>query len=212
MKFRPHDQLVFGRQFLYVFFRLHNLLVQRLNIAKRLAYSVGNNSSLQSMVERIPSTNPKVVGRLRYEAYLSLLYSLLDGGMSAISEGGKYEDRLRSLLGHDSYELSTMDKLISHTWKQIQEMAMDDNMWKIVHSYRRQLNTGSFHPESFKQEAVNLSDGEPMYAFQHCWIPDTDNSIIHMEYLGVMADEDDDPMEEAEIEIPEQTSNKRPKK
>jgi C-terminal domain of Sin3a protein len=150
------------------------------------------------MVERIPSCNPKSVGKIRYEAYLSLLYSLLDGGMSVTSDGGKYEDRVRSLLGHGAYELATMDKLISHIWKDVQTMASDENMWNLVHLYRRHLVTGSFHPEAFRQEAAYISEGEPLYAFQHCPMHHTDESVLHIEYVGILDDDDpiDDPMDE----------------
>lgn len=208
---RPNDQLAFGTQNLFLFFRLHHLLIQRLNVAKRLAYSVGTNQSLQSLVERVATTNPKAVGKLRYEAYLSLLYSLLDGGMGGTSEGGKYEDRVRSLLGHGAYELATMDKLISHIWKDIQTMANDENMWNLVQLYRRHQLAGSFQPEAFRQEAAYISEGEALYAFQYCPILDSDKSVIHMQYVGVMDDEDDDAMDEIHDEA-EQISNKRMKK
>jgi C-terminal domain of Sin3a protein len=212
---RPNDQLAFGTQNLYVFFRLHEILVRRLNTAKTLAYSVGNDQSLQSMVEQMPNVNPKAVGRRRYEAYLSLVYSLLDGGVGAAAEGGKYEDRVRSLLGHGAFELATMDKLIAHIWKDVQTMANDETMWSLVQLYRRHMLAGSFQPEAFRQEAAYLSDGEPMYAFQHCPLSSSDESVLHVEYLGIMDDEGDDEnaMEEDIEPVAEPVIvNKRPKR
>jgi paired amphipathic helix protein Sin3a len=210
---RPNDQLAFGTQSLYLFFRLHEILVRRLNTAKRLAYSVGDDRALQSMVEQMPNVNPKAVGRRRYEAYLSLVYALLDGGVGGAAEGGKYEDRVRSLLGHGGYELATMDKLISHIWKDIQTMANDETMWNLVQLYRRHMLAGSFQPGAFRQEAAYLSDGEPMYAFQHCPLSGSDESVLHVEYLGVMDDEDDDANIGEEIEpVMEQNASKRPKR
>ena len=188
---RPNDQLAFGTQSLYLFFRLHEILVQRLNTAKRLAYSVGDDHTLQSMVEQMPNINPKMVGRRRYEAYLSLIYALLDGGVGGAAEGGKYEDRVRSLLGHHAFELATMDKLIAHIWKDVQTMANDDTMWSLIQLYRRHVLAGSFQPEAFRQEAAYLSDGEAMYAFQHCYLSNSDESVLHVEYLGIMDDGDD---------------------
>jgi paired amphipathic helix protein Sin3a len=221
---RPTDHLAFGTQSLYLFFRLHQILVHRLNIAKRLAFSVDADQSLKSMVEQMPNVNPRAVGRRRYEAYLSLVYALLDGGVSGAAEGGKYEDRVRSLLGHGSYELATMDKLISHLWKDVAAMANDETMWNLVQLYRRHLAAGSFRPEAFRQEAAYLSDGEPMYAFQHCPVVDKDQSVLYMEYLGVMDDDDDDEEEDVEdtaveedMEVessapPSEPSTKRPKR
>jgi paired amphipathic helix protein Sin3a len=211
---RPNDQLAFGTQSLYLFFRLQGILVQRLNTAKRLAYSVGDDITLQSMVEQMPNTNPKAVGRKRYEAYLSLVYALLDGGVSGATEGGKYEDRVRSLLGHHGYELATMDKLIAHIWKDMQTMANDETMWSLIQLYRRHKLAGSFQPEAFRQEAAYLSDGEPMYAFQHCPLSSSDETVLHIEYLGIMDDDDDDVenMEEDVEPVVEAPVSKRPKR
>jgi len=204
---RQTDQLVIGNQNLYVFFRLHQILVRRLNIAKHLAYSVCDDRSMKTLVEQMPqemSSNPKAAGRRRYEAYLSLVYALLDGGVSGASEGGKYEDRLRSLLGHGAYELATMDKLISHLWKNLQSLAGDEAMWNLVQLYRRHLAEGSFQPESFRQEAAYHSEGEQMYAFQYCPLQGDDKAVLHFEYLGVMEDpegvndDEDEDMEDAD--------------
>lgn len=189
---RPNDHLAFGTQNLYLFFRLHQILVHRLNVAKQLAFSVGDDPTMQTMVEQTPSLNPKAAGRRRYEAYLSLVYALLDGSI----ESGKYEDRVRSLLGHGAYELATMDKLISHIWKDVQAMANDETMWNLVQLYRRHLLAGSFQPEAFRQEAAYLSDGEVMYAFQQCPMIGRDESVLYFEYVGVIEDEDDPNLDE----------------
>jgi hypothetical protein len=157
----------------------------------------------------MPDTNPNAVGRRRYEAYLTLVYSLLDGGGGGAAEGGKYEDRVRGLLGHGAYELATMDKLISHIWKNIQALAGEETTWSLIQLYRRQLADGGFKPESFRQEAIYHSDGEPMYAFQYCPVQGKDTAVLHFEYLGVMensegADEVMDDEDEGEPdEIPE---------
>merc|ERR1712046_390966 len=75
------------------------------------------------MGEQMPGEDAAALGRKRYDAYLSLVYALLDGGVGG-AEGGKYEDRVRCLLGHGGYELATMDKLISHILKNLQTMIL----------------------------------------------------------------------------------------
>ncbi len=207
---RPGDQLAFGTQSLYLFFRLHLILVQRLNTAKRLAYSVDDDSSLITLIEQVPTGNSRATGRSRYEAYLSLLYASLDGGAGTSAEGGKYEDRVRSLLGHGAYELATLDKLISYIWKNLQSLAGDETMWNLIQLYRRHQETGVFHPEAFRQEAAFLSDGEVMYAFQHCPLSGKDESVLYVELVGVM-DEEDESMEEFD-EVPVEPNPKRQKK
>ena len=210
---RPSDQLAFGTQSLYLFFRLHQILVQRLNTAKRLAYSVDDDHSLVTLIEQMPNANRKAIGRSRYDAYLSLVYALLDGGVGGAAEGGKYEDRVRSLLGHGGYELATMDKLISHIWKNLQAMAGDDTMWNLIQLYRRHAQAGSFQPEAFRQEAAYLSDGETMYAFQHCAVAGKDESVLYMEHVGVMDDEDEEEESRVEDEeTPSEPSSKRQKR
>lgn len=185
---RKDDFLCFGTQSLYLFFRLHQILIRRLNIAKEMAYKINNDASLATLVEQMKSEPNEDVGRKRYDTYLSLVYMLLDGGHS--DAGGKYEDRARYLLGHGGYELATMDKLISHILKNLQSMAHDEVMMNLVSLFRRHYEKG-FRPESFKQEAAYLSEGDNMYAFQLCRIPESDDKILHLEFLGVIYEDDD---------------------
>ena len=196
---RKDDMFMLGPQCLYLFFRLHQILIKRLNVARKLAYSVDNDKTLSTMVEHISSEDNIDVGRKRYDAFLSLVYGLIEGsytssfpGLSSTSaEGGKYEDRLRCLLGHNAYELATMDKLISHILKNLQNMANDDIMQEMIQIFRRQQANGSFKPNAFKQEAAMVSEGENIFAFQYCQIPKSDQTIIHMEYLGCIVDDDE---------------------
>jgi paired amphipathic helix protein Sin3a len=217
---RPDDMLAIGTQSLYLFFRLHHILVSRLGIAKELAYSVKDDVSLKTLVEQMPGDDAAALGRRRYDAYLSLIYSLIDSGASqhgSSAEGGKYEDRVRCLLGHGGYELATMDKLISHILKNLQSMGNDDTMWNLVQLFRRHLDSGNFKPEAFRQEAAYLSDGEIMYAFQQCPVHKNggDKSVLHMEYLGVIAESEEDGTGSSTVEPvvePAAPPVKRPKR
>lgn len=188
------DLLFMGNQSVYLFLRLHDVLVKRLNVAKKIAYEVSERGEMFSSVETImcgPSEDVLQDGRKRYESYLSLLYSLLEGGATA-AEGDKYEDRLRLLLGHYAFELSTMDKLVSHLLKHLQSMGGDEMLNSLIQLYKRHLGAGSFRPTAFRQEAAILSEGEMIYAFQYCRVPNSDKSIMHYEYLGCLSDTDDE--------------------
>jgi len=217
---RPNDKLMIGTQSLYLFFRLHQILCRRIGIARKLAFEVKNDPSLQTLVEQMPGQygSGAAAGKRRYDAFLSLVYALLDGGTGGAAEGGKFEDRVRSLLGHGGYELATMDKLISHILKNIQSMANDDTMWSLVQLFRRHLDAGGFKPEAFRHEAAYLSDGEHMYAFQLCPIHKDrgDKSVLYVENLGVIVgseEEDslpsDPPVEETKTEEPISKRQKR---
>ena len=58
--------------------------------------------------------------------------------------------------------------------------------------HRRHKEAGSFKPTALRQEAANLSEGENMFAFQYSKIPDSDRSIIHFEFLGCIAESDNE--------------------
>jgi paired amphipathic helix protein Sin3a len=123
-----------GTQCLYLFFRLHQILVRRLNIAKKLATDVSKDTALGRHIEKLTYKGDPEEGTKRYNAFISLVYSLLDAGgaSSEATDGGKYEDRVRCLLGNQSYELTTMDKLISHILKNLQHMANDDTLQNMI--------------------------------------------------------------------------------
>ena len=211
---RADDMMVIGTQSLYLFFRLFHILVRRLSIAKRLAYSVPTDQTLSTLVEQMTDD----CGRKRYEGFLSLVYALIDGGLnhmgpgSGSTEGGKYEDRVRCLLGHGAYELATMDKLISHILKNMQSMGSDETMQNLVKLYRRHFDAGSFKPDAYRQEAAYLSDREPMYGFQICNVPESDNRVLHMDYMGVIAESEDESMEVESETVPVAPAPKRPRR
>lgn len=131
---RPDDNLMIGTQCLYLFFRLHQILIRRLNIAKTLATEVNKDAALGKHIEKLSYERDPNEGKARYDAFISLVYSLLDtgGASSESSEGGKYEDRVVKLLGNQSFELTTMDKLISHILKNLQHMANDDTLQNMI--------------------------------------------------------------------------------
>eukprot|EP00985_Skeletonema_marinoi_P012997 scaffold6389_cov107-Skeletonema_marinoi.AAC.1 len=196
---RADDHLIIGTQYLYLFFRLHQVLVRRLNIAKDISSRVCKNTELRRHIDRLTYEGDPNEGKIRYEAFLSLVYSLVETGtgLNEEPEGAKFEDRVRYLLGNDSYELATMDKLISHILKHLQHMANDETLQNMIEIYRRHKLAGSFKPSAFREEAALMSEGENMYAFQICNVPKIDQKILHFEYLGCIAEdiEDDEDAE-----------------
>lgn len=196
---RSSDQLIFGTQCMYLFFRLHHLLTRRLNIAKKLAMDVSKDTALGRHIEKLTYEGDPDEGMKRYDAFLGLVYALIDAGTgsSEASEGGKYEDRVRHLLGNNAHELTTMDKLISHVLKHLQNMANDDTLLSMIEIYRRHELAGNFKPSAFREEAALMSEGENMFAFQICDMPKTDKKISHCEFLGCIAEDVEDEDETA---------------
>ncbi|KAL9182866.1 hypothetical protein ACHAXT_004145, partial [Thalassiosira profunda] len=195
---RSDDRLIMGTQCMYLFFRLYEVLVRRLNVAKRLAVDVSKDSALGRHIEKLTHEGDPDEGAKRYEAFLGLVYSLIEAGTGASepSEGGKYEDRVRHLLGNNSYELTTMDKLINHVVKHLQHVANDDISQSMVEIYRRHELAGSFKPSAFREEAALMSEGENIFAFQVCSVPETAKRICHCEFLGCIAEDVEDEEEE----------------
>ena len=98
-KTRLLPKVAIGGQPLYLFVRLFQLLCSRLSFAKSSA--------------RSSST---------YEAFVNALYVLLDCKdvpHTGNAEVGKYEERIRYLLGRGAYALLNMDKLIHHIIKHL---------------------------------------------------------------------------------------------
>ena len=185
-----NDRLIIGTQSLYLFFRLHHILVQRLTTAKSLAYRASKDKSIRTHVEKMAGDSAEEIGRKRYDAFLSMVYGLIEGAYTSsqgANEGGKFEERVRCLLGQGAYELATMDKLINHIQKHLQHLAGDETMQTLVDVYRRHAEAGSFKPNAFKQEAAYISEGENLFAFQYCPMPASDTAVIYSEFLGDIA-------------------------
>ena len=66
-----------------------------------------------------------------YEAFMSLLYAVLDGSL----DSAKYEDECRALMGTGAYMLFTLDKLVLQLVKQLAALATDDSCIKLQALY-----------------------------------------------------------------------------
>lgn len=88
--------------------------------------------------------------------------------------------------------MTTMDKLVLHILKNLQNMTGDETMQSMVKVYRRQAEAGSFKPGAFRWEAAQLSEGENMYAFQYCLVPKSDRNILHFKFVGSIDESEQD--------------------
>mmetsp|Transcript_4506 Transcript_4506/g.10174 ORF Transcript_4506/g.10174 Transcript_4506/m.10174 type:complete len:529 (-) Transcript_4506:116-1702(-) len=70
---RSSDQMIFGTQCLYLFFRLHQVIVRRLNIAKKLAMDVSKETALGRHIEKLTYEGDGDEGNKRYDAFLGLV-------------------------------------------------------------------------------------------------------------------------------------------
>uniref|UniRef100_A0A7N1A344 Histone deacetylase interacting domain-containing protein n=1 Tax=Kalanchoe fedtschenkoi TaxID=63787 RepID=A0A7N1A344_KALFE len=116
-----NSRVFYGNDALYVLFRLHQTLYERIQSAKI------NSSSAEKKWKSLNddcSTD-------QYARFMSALYSLLDGS----SDNTKFEDDCRAIIGTQSYVLFTLDKLIFKLVKQLQTVAGDEMDNKLVQLY-----------------------------------------------------------------------------
>ena len=191
------SKVMVGTQALYLFLRLHHILVQRLCIAKKLAGEAEDaafaaHQNLGGSRENYVQTSKEEI----YNAYLSMLSEsmLIDsssgqfggGGMNAAANlAARHDERVRLLLGNGSYELSTMDKLLANCQKHLQTMCHDEVLHNMIQIYRRHNALGNFLPAAMLAEAKHLTYDE-VYTFHYGKNVAGDKMALHMHYIDTL--------------------------
>jgi paired amphipathic helix protein Sin3a len=126
-------RLFYGNSNFYIFFRLYQILYERLAKAKEMAKSVpqenGDRPSVQVLLGK---TKPDKEGNKDlYQVFLKNLRSLLSGEL----DQPRFEDDIREMFGISSYPLFTLDKLVSQLSKQLQTLLTDDTCAKLLNLY-----------------------------------------------------------------------------
>ncbi|KAL9664924.1 hypothetical protein QQ045_020333 [Rhodiola kirilowii] len=146
---KRNTRVFYGNDSLYVFFRLHQTLYERLLSAKI------NSSSAE---KKWKSLNDDDSSTDQYARFMTALYSLLDGS----SDNTKFEDDCRAIIGTQSYVLFTLDKLIYKLVKQLQAVAADemDNKLVQLYAYENSRKPERFEDSVYHENArVLLHDG-----------------------------------------------------
>jgi paired amphipathic helix protein Sin3a len=110
------SSLFFGNNNFYVFFRLFEILYERLFKAKEL--SKLNQSNSQFAVLLNPNKDKKQLEQERDKFQLFLKH--LNGFMLGAKEQNAFEDECRSLFGVQAYILFTIDKLVGQLTRHVQ--------------------------------------------------------------------------------------------
>lgn len=125
-----HYTLFFGNNNWYLFFRLHQILCDRLSQMYEHASVLAQMESKQKS-SRQESTaialrlKPKTEIEVEdyYPALLDMVKNVLDGNMESTS----YEDTLRELFGIHAYIAFTLDKIVSNAVRQLQHLVSDES-------------------------------------------------------------------------------------
>ncbi|KAK3597908.1 hypothetical protein CHS0354_042245 [Potamilus streckersoni] len=119
----------------YVFFRLQQLLCERLHLIFTYAQNYAEEEA-RYRKERREST--AVALRLRslceiepdefFAYFMDMVKNLLDGNMESV----QYEDQLREMFGINAYIAFTMDKLVQNIVRQLQQIVTDETCVKMT--------------------------------------------------------------------------------
>ncbi|KAK9104764.1 hypothetical protein Scep_021608 [Stephania cephalantha] len=166
---KKESMIFYGNDSLYVLFRLHQTLYERLHSAKM-------NSSPS---ERKWNASNDASHSDNYARFMSALYNLLDG----FDGNAKFEDDCRAIIGTKSYELFTLDKLIFKLVKQLQTVANDEMVNKLLqlHAYEKSRRPGRFIDLVYFENARVLLHDENTYRFE-CLFSPTRLTIQLMDY------------------------------
>ncbi|CAN8305638.1 unnamed protein product [Cochlearia groenlandica] len=111
------SQVFYGNDSYYVIFRLHQMLYEKIQYAKKHS---------EKKFKAPDNTPPD-----SYPRFMDALYYLLDGS----SDNTKFEDKCRAIFGSQSYVLFTLDKLVHKFVKHLHVVASDETDTKLLQLY-----------------------------------------------------------------------------
>ena len=182
----PDVRLLFGNMHLYVFFRLYQKLYTRLADARVLSIAQDERLNADALLPRKETANPvdndedmKVDGgdkdgdkakderQTTYAKFMEMLINLVEGQL----DNGKFEDDCRVLLGTNSYELYTLDKVVEKLLGQAQSLTSEASAQSgakllALHEYEQLRNAdGAINNSLYRANAATLTDTDSCYAF-----------------------------------------------
>jgi hypothetical protein len=142
----PPGSVYFGTAADFVCMRLHQMIAERLTLAKRLALRptkvvahvadrAAEPASSSSKNEGLDETTSPEEAKRRYTDFLAALHSVLAGSMDTSA----YEDECRSLLGSGAYCVFTLDRIAQHAARQLQVIATDEASIAARSVYQRHV-------------------------------------------------------------------------
>ncbi|XP_064596113.1 paired amphipathic helix protein Sin3b-like isoform X2 [Liolophura sinensis] len=207
----------------YLFFRLHQILCERLHkischaqkLVEEEAYCKKERKESTAIALRLKAprgicipmmgtqdwqTQKREVEPEGYYAYfLEMVKNLLDGNM----ESGQYEDQLREMFGIQAYIAFTMDKLVQNLVRQLQHTVVEDNCMKVTELFVEEKRNGASggrvataHQRAAK-EANYQRQAEQLLTDENCFklVLYKNECKLTLELLDTDHDQSDDPVE-----------------
>ncbi|XP_028778645.1 paired amphipathic helix protein Sin3-like 2 isoform X2 [Neltuma alba] len=151
---RNNSRVFYGNDDFFVLFRLHQILYERISLAKK--YSMSAETKWKTTKEA-SSPDP-------YSRFMNALYNLLDGSADNV----KFEDECRAIIGNQSYILFTLDKLIYKLVRQLQTVVTDeiDNKLLQLYEYEKSRKPGKLIDSVYYANARVILHDENIYRFE----------------------------------------------
>ncbi|ELR12555.1 paired amphipathic helix protein sin3, putative [Acanthamoeba castellanii str. Neff] len=130
----PSTKIFFGNKAFYCFFRLYQIIYDRLTAAKEMEKNSDKKKWAASVLtppKEMLSTASDSEKKDPYQHLITSIYALMEGSL----EQSKFEDDCRDMFGISSYILFTIDKLIVQLAKQLQILITDDSCAKLLALY-----------------------------------------------------------------------------
>ncbi|XP_014680684.1 PREDICTED: paired amphipathic helix protein Sin3a-like isoform X2 [Priapulus caudatus] len=170
--------LFIGNNNWYLFFRLHQILCDRLNkmymraqqfIEEECQYKKDRKESTAMALRlRVPS---EIKVEDYHPVFLDMVKNLLDGNLDPTA----YEDQLREMYGIHAYLAFTADKLVQNIVRQLQHLVVDETgvqMTEMFQEERKNAATGGYlstQHQRLPAEAAYQKRAEQALADENCF-------------------------------------------
>lgn len=145
---KDKERVFFGNNAFYVFFRLYGILFDRLKKAKAL-------SAKSSAVD----TN----GLSGYDRYLASLDRLINN----LQDVSQYEDECRAMMGSESYELFTLDKVIINLVRQPVAMQTGSSYSVLFGHFTTYMTDPSLSVDMYQRLCDDLAGDDNYYRIEY---------------------------------------------
>lgn len=141
--------LFYGNEPLFVLFRLHYILFERLKIARKCAETKANEESGDKFAI--------------HARFIDMARELIEGTLDA----SVYEDDCRALLGTSAYQLFTLDKLVQRLVRHIHSCLTEEGSSRLLELYKYENSRGKCTTDGvyYANARIVLGD-EPAIRFE----------------------------------------------
>jgi len=156
------SNIFFGNNSFYVFFRMFEVLYERLFKAKDLSKKQSANYTAIINANKSKSDEQSD----KYKQFLKLLYHYLSGN----KESGAFEDELRAIYGIQAYLLFTLDRVILQLTKHLQSLLSEEPSGKLLalfsHHQHQAKSTAEGNRSLYYTRCVEILEDERIFNFE----------------------------------------------